>query len=526
MGTSPEPTRSVFELTSRFDADELTLILGACTPDPAAVLEPVSGVIAGSNLRFRELVEPPGPGPDVIRIDGYLHPEDLRLFRVSRSRGMPELEDPVEVRIRTASGEFQATQVLLTPLRWGRKDYLIAYFRPFRQGSEVEKELKERVVNQKRKTLEAIKSSLLVYQFTEKIKKTPLLTTSLLGSSSPDEIFERAARILTSEGLNYRGVSFLLREDDVLRVVFSTLPIEGQIHSLEEKSRYTDFFHDGDREVCESPRSILLSLKGHEETLGIMEIDLHERERIFFDDLNLVRKWQKDALTTFGDMIALLLENLRLYEEVRIQSITDPLTGVYNRHYFTDCLPREVQRCQEQDLPLSLIFIDVDHFKQINDSLGHLVGDRILRELGGLLRTNFRGYDFVCRYGGDEFVVLLTEISEDDSRRVAQEFLEVVRGHDFGIEDESLSLSISMGICFCGKEIDGEAFLRSADDALYRAKNSGRNQLVVGHVEKHDDRSSSLIQEVNLGGGIRLKRGEGGESELDERRPARDDSRD
>ncbi len=482
MGNEVPSTASVFQLASRFTSDELSIIIGTCTPDAVAIINPINGRIEGCNEGFRELIDPEVEGVDRLHLDSYIHPDDLRSFKFSRSKETVEDQDPVEVRIKSVGDYFKA-QVVFSSLRWERQEFLLAYIRPVKLESEIEKELKGRITTQKRKTLDAIKSSLLIYQFTEKIKKTPLLTTTLLGAVSNEEIFERASKILTSEGLNYKGVSFYLVEEDELQIQYSTQATEGESFKLSEKNRYTDFFKNEEQKVLECDQSILVNLTGREESLGFLEIELHEREKIFFDELNLVRKWQKDALTTFADMIALLMENLRLYEEVRIQSITDPLTGVYNRHYFTDCLPQEVQRCKEHEFPLTLIFIDIDYFKTINDTYGHLAGDKILAEMGQLLKRNFRGYDFICRYGGDEFVVLLTEISEEDARRIAQEFLDVVRSNDFGIEDDNFSLSLSMGICFCGKDISGEDFLRSADDALYKAKETGRDKLVVSKPE-------------------------------------------
>jgi diguanylate cyclase (GGDEF)-like protein len=177
-----------------------------------------------------------------------------------------------------------------------------------------------------------------------------------------------------------------------------------------------------------------------------------------------------------GDRAALAIANLRLRESLRAQSIRDPLTGVFNRRYLEETLEREIRRAERARHPVGLIMFDIDGFKRLNDTFGHEAGDAYLRELGTLLRERFRRDDVVCRYGGDEFVVVLPEATLDstvDRARLLGEAVGKVsithRGHALGTS------TLSLGVAgFPSHGTTGESLLRAADSALYRAKQNGR----------------------------------------------------
>ncbi|MGH9361211.1 MAG: GGDEF domain-containing protein, partial [Thermoanaerobaculia bacterium] len=129
--------------------------------------------------------------------------------------------------------------------------------------------------------------------------------------------------------------------------------------------------------------------------------------------------------------------------------------------------------------PLSMVFVDVDEFKTINDVHGHLQGDQVLRDLGAIFRKNLREEDCVCRYGGDEFVILLPEVDRERGEKTAEKLLAAVREHRFYSlysQDTTIPVSISLGISALEKNQDEDLFLQAADAALYRAKKLGRNR--------------------------------------------------
>lgn len=487
MQFSAKSSNIMVPRTTDFTADDLSLIIGTCTPEAVAIVDLADGHVVGGNSRLEELIGLRLESDDPLRLEEFVHPEDQGRFHTYQIANLSSLDGSLEVRLRDPEGNYRNVELYLSGFRWSRTEYLLVYVREVVDRTILEKELKEKVVEQRRKTLEAIKSSLLIYQFTEKIKKTPILTTSLLSAESETQLFAQAARILTCEGLNYKDVIFLMVEDESLSVCHSTRPVTRKTFPYRDESRYATFIDEDSGGIQAIGGAILVPLRSRGHLLGLIEVTLHPRERIFFDEYNLVQEWQNDALLTIGDMIALVLDNLRLYREVKHQSITDPLTGVYNRNYFIERLSEEIDRCVRKNRPISMIFVDVDKFKLINDTHSHLAGDLILRDLGEIFKHNLRGYDFVCRYGGDEFVILLPEVDAEGARKIASKLREVVHGHEFTTDEEDPSkkipVSISLGVSVLDKELDEDHFLRLADAALYEAKASGRNRMVVNNAQ-------------------------------------------
>jgi two-component system cell cycle response regulator len=165
-------------------------------------------------------------------------------------------------------------------------------------------------------------------------------------------------------------------------------------------------------------------------------------------------------------------------EQMRQLAETDPLTETYNRRALAEKLMSEIERAARYQTSLSCLMIDIDNFKLVNDTYGHLTGDSVLRQLAGLLRREQRAVDIVARYGGEEFVVLLPETAPPGARIFADRVLTRVRNHDFGEPDRAVHTTISIGIASYPDErvTDGESLLRLADANLYKAKVDGRNR--------------------------------------------------
>ena len=162
-------------------------------------------------------------------------------------------------------------------------------------------------------------------------------------------------------------------------------------------------------------------------------------------------------------------------------AVTDGLTGLYNHRHFHERLTLEVERSQRSGLPLSLLMLDVDNFKQFNDTFGHPSGDEVLRQLARVLADTRRANDVVARYGGEEFAVILVDTPKFTAAKVAERVRERVYGNDFSeAAPRAGRLSISVGVAtFPDDGADAEALVRSADTALYAAKRSGRNRVVL-----------------------------------------------
>ncbi len=177
----------------------------------------------------------------------------------------------------------------------------------------------------------------------------------------------------------------------------------------------------------------------------------------------------------FDDMADSLQRHV---QEVRRLAVTDELTGLSNHRRFKDELEREVERAGRFGTPLCLVFIDIDHFKRVNDTHGHSVGDQVLMGLAGVLRANVRNVDLACRYGGEEFGVILPSTDLPAAVRVAERLREAVAEEPLGT-DVAVPVTISAGVsCFGADGTTADALLAAADGRLYRAKAAGRNRVV------------------------------------------------
>ena len=166
---------------------------------------------------------------------------------------------------------------------------------------------------------------------------------------------------------------------------------------------------------------------------------------------------------------------------LREQSVRDYLTGLFNRRYMEETLERELLRATRKKLPLGMIMLDVDDFKQFNDTWGHAVGDEILCELGRFLLRQVRGEDFPCRYGGDEFILILPDASRDVTYQRAQFICDAARVFQPQFEGQNLAaMTLSLGVAVFPEDgATSMAILRAVDAALYHAKHNGRGRVEV-----------------------------------------------
>jgi two-component system cell cycle response regulator len=170
------------------------------------------------------------------------------------------------------------------------------------------------------------------------------------------------------------------------------------------------------------------------------------------------------------------------YEQSLSMALTDSLTGVFNRRYVSAHLPRLLERSWESQKPVAILMFDIDHFKTVNDTYGHGVGDEVLREVANRTNRNLRNFDLVARYGGEEFIVVMPDTDRDAAYAVAERLRRRVGEETFSVSDQvgEITVTISIGVAVVdGMGDTAEAILKRADDALYMAKRSGRNRTVA-----------------------------------------------
>ncbi len=185
-------------------------------------------------------------------------------------------------------------------------------------------------------------------------------------------------------------------------------------------------------------------------------------------------RWR--VLAAAAALLGIALRNAQLFQELREHSLRDGLTGCFNRTHALEVLDVELRRARRSHLPLSLIMFDLDHFKEVNDRYGHLCGDAVLAAVGSRMRDVLRGSDLKCRYGGEEFLVLLPETPLEGAKRVADTLRRELSDLPIHWKDETLTVTASFGVTVAlPAEIDSEAIIGRADAALYRSKEQGRN---------------------------------------------------
>ncbi len=202
----------------------------------------------------------------------------------------------------------------------------------------------------------------------------------------------------------------------------------------------------------------------------------------FRDAQHILKKPEFDFLQRISDEVAICINRALLFQRTRESTILDELTGIFNRRYFNRTFQREIKRAERYKRNLSVLMIDIDDFKLVNDTFGHLKGDDVLQTIAQILKKNIRRADFLFRFGGEEFVILLPETPLNNAIRVGEKLRKAIQNH-FASDDCQMSgrkITISIGIS--NFPMDGysiEKLLEIADERLYRAKSLGKNRTIA-----------------------------------------------
>jgi diguanylate cyclase (GGDEF)-like protein len=186
--------------------------------------------------------------------------------------------------------------------------------------------------------------------------------------------------------------------------------------------------------------------------------------------------------TMLATQAGLAIDNSRLYEETEFKSQTDAITALWNHGYFQKQLEREIKDPRKTGHPVSLLILDIDNFKKFNDSYGHQSGDFILKKIAAIIKDSSRDIDFVCRYGGEEFSIILTQTNQEQGLYIAERLRQKIQDHRFNLSvtDHPAQLSVSIGLAtFPVHAQSKDALILKADKAMYKAKYNGKNQTCI-----------------------------------------------
>lgn len=232
--------------------------------------------------------------------------------------------------------------------------------------------------------------------------------------------------------------------------------------------------------------SLCVPMIAHGETLGLLLLIKNPQERAHEETLN---DSKKRLAVTAAKQIALSLANVNLRNSLQEQAIRDSLTGLFNRRYMEEMLEREISRVRRKGSSLGIIMLDLDFFKRFNDTFGHEGGDTLLQALGGFLQRHIRREDIACRYGGEEFIVILPEAPFKVVVERAEQLRQGVENLQVVYQDQPLGpITMSLGMAvFPAHGGDAETVIRAADAALYRAKKEGRNRVVIAGLKENQE---------------------------------------
>jgi diguanylate cyclase (GGDEF)-like protein len=263
------------------------------------------------------------------------------------------------------------------------------------------------------------------------------------------------------------------------RLLFTeSLNALSQYFTYQRKPRLSQFsVHQHQRlfPACESLRSVaLLPLIRHNKLIGCLNLGSRNPDRF---EANIGTQF----LQHLAAITAACIDNARLTEQIKQVGLKDPLTGVNNRRFFDQRIEEEVNKSLRHNQPLSCLFIDLDHFKKINDTYGHQAGDIVLKQTAEILKESCRSSDVVARYGGEEFVILLADTQRTDAYDFSERLRESIASTSFEINNkQTLSITMSAGLATMDELSNfskSKQLVQAADQAVYAAKISGRNKV-------------------------------------------------
>ncbi|MDX5333517.1 MAG: diguanylate cyclase [Gammaproteobacteria bacterium] len=303
-------------------------------------------------------------------------------------------------------------------------------------------------------------------------KPRSFLQPTLLGSDLSDHEVERLVEVLTRAERNHREWLLRLNRELLCQGDFDDDILDERAH---RHCRFGRWYYDEASAMVRGQEDFValerLHAHMHDQARGLAQnVKLGhavppadydrfaEQQAVFFDTLQRLRDHMRDSLAAF-----------------------DSLTGARTRESFVQVMEAEAERVRRSGVPCSMALIDLDHFKQINDRHGHLVGDEVLQDVAALIRLNLRAYDGLCRYGGEEFLACLPETGLDEAASVMERLRQGVAAAKLTVKgvSEPLRATVSIGVAEMGPEGDVEATFHAADVALYRAKHAGRNQVIL-----------------------------------------------
>ncbi len=290
-------------------------------------------------------------------------------------------------------------------------------------------------------------------------------------------LYDKGKRLLQLSSHNHPdlkpGLTIRQSESEIMNQAL----VSGK-YILEQEYSHSRFFHGNKNPLYGSDFFVTIPLMIENENIGVL--NLNDNEKGYFNVMDL------DFILNVSEFISLSISNAQSFEKAERLSVTDGLTGLTNRQHMQFLLKSEILRSRRYKSPLSLVMLDVDHFKEVNDTFGHQEGDDVLITIASILKRICRSQDVAARYGGEEFVLVLPETKSTGAWVIAERVREAVEKVKFRHDTTGYHVTVSCGIAAFDPQtvIDHIDLIRVADLALYRAKETGRNRSVQWSAEE------------------------------------------
>jgi diguanylate cyclase (GGDEF)-like protein len=327
-----------------------------------------------------------------------------------------------------------------------------------------------------------------ICQREERFKKHNEVSKLFMSTMDMDELLDKTLRIVVSVTESQMGIIYLWEDEGDCLMPHATYGIATKLDPLSLGQGFPG------RAAKDRERLVITPSKDHPEVsidMGFMKaipaevvyIPLVYQEKVLgVLVLGSTHAYVDDEVNFFdylADQISIALDNARMHQRIQELSITDGLTGLYNRRFLNSRLEQEWARANRQKLPLSILLSDIDNFKSVNDNYGHDKGDDVIRAVSAVFRDNSRKEDLVARYGGEEFVVVMVNAGREEAQQMAQRICDAARSEDYPWMDRGATLSIGVATL---PEIQADSYeelIEAADKAMYQAKMSGKDRVVV-----------------------------------------------
>lgn len=439
------------------DLDETILF---ANPAAEQIFGVPAGMLAGRNLR------------------DFTTPEQFAALRAQTVLRQTGLSNSYEMVITRPDGELRHILVNASPRRNpnGQFDSTIGVFQDITERKQAEVRIQQLLLTERayRQQAETLREA----------------TTALVSALDLDEVLQRVFTHLRNV-IPYDSVCVFLFEGQRLRAVAGSgfehpelvigqeMDMDNPLISealalkkpliLADAHRDSRFAHWGDSQHTRA--WMCVPLIWHSDLIGFLTID-HNQPNTYTQEHGILAQ-------AFANQAALAIQNSRMFARIEHLAITDPLTGLYNRRHLFDLARREFNRYQRYHNDMAVIMCDIDHFTHVNNTYGHAIGDIVLQAISRRMTQNLRESDILGRYGGEEFMMVLTETAQSQAIEVAERLRSNIAHPPIPAEGHQISLTISIGVASATPNCpDLDTLIRHADQALYQAKENGRNRVV------------------------------------------------